>query len=325
MKTVVKSLAENDLSLGGEAKKPFARTFSTLLTRDLSLGLDDSFLVQATKAVATTEEIEKIENNFPQAITFENYSLTHDQAERLKVYIENGGEYPSFNGYNYSWVDYEKVKIFLSDLKYVFMWETYEKSTLGNGNSTDWFALLLAYWIEGKPIAVIINEKIKKYDKGEYTIVFCNKQKYQYDGSIKHKNYIVNQILDDIDKILIFKLGDYFSIFSEEYKQQKGDDSLFSNDWATFVEYGTGNWKLIELQKLGFSRENAKYVFAHAEEYEVHFAGDNPDIEEEPDGYLTLGYSILDDPNSSIREEANEIYNIEPRRFKSLDSFYDEY
>lgn len=68
--------------------------------------------------------------------------------------------------------------------------------------------------------------------------------------------------MDDIDTILNYKLADYFRIFSKVYKEMyPNNEELFNNDWADFIEYGTYRWEIIELQKVGFSRDSAREIF----------------------------------------------------------------
>ena len=61
-----------------------------------------------------------------------------------------------------------------------------------------------------------------------------------------------------IDKIILFKLSNYFLKISNAYKDIKGKPA--PNDWYEFVEYGSTNKRSIEIQKYGFSRESALYI-----------------------------------------------------------------
>ena len=69
-----------------------------------------------------------------------------------------------------------------------------------------------------------------------------------------------------IDRIILFKLSNYFLKISKAYKEIKQVESV-PNDWYEFVEYGSTNQKSIEIQKNGFSRESAIYIIRNEKDY----------------------------------------------------------
>ena len=71
-------------------------------------------------------------------------------------------------------------------------------------------------------------------------------------------------MLDAIERIILFRLSNYFLRFSNDFKRKTGADQ-FPNDWSEYVEYGTDNPITIGLQRLGFSRESAAYLRTHAD------------------------------------------------------------
>lgn len=66
-----------------------------------------------------------------------------------------------------------------------------------------------------------------------------------------HNNIIISEVLSVIDKIILFKLSNYFLKISNAYEDIKGKPA--PNDWYEFVEYGSTNKRSIEIQKYGFS------------------------------------------------------------------------
>ena len=77
-----------------------------------------------------------------------------------------------------------------------------------------------------------------------------------YNGSTKHKNQIINEVMKDIEHVINYKFSMYFLRFSEAIIKVRGKEALV-NDWYDYVEYGTNNDIVIDLQKHGFTREQA--------------------------------------------------------------------
>ena len=55
------------------------------------------------------------------------------------------------------------------------------------------------------------------------------------------------------------KISNYFLRFSTEYKKIH-NLSVISNDWYEYVEFGSSDSFELKLQRLGYSRETAKYI-----------------------------------------------------------------
>ena len=108
-------------------------------------------------------------------------------------------------------------------------------------------------------------------------------------------NIIINNTLDTIEKIIQFKIENYFSKFSELCKKKKGVESI-ENDWYEYLAYGTNKKEIIELQKIGFSREIALKIYK-SNKYIIYHQ----------DSFL-VSTKIFDDENDDIVEEANEVY-----------------
>lgn len=121
-----------------------------------------------------------------------------------------------------------------------------------------------------------------------------------YDGTTRHKNFIIAETLEAIEDVVLFRISNYFLRFSGEYKRQHGGISHFKNDWYEFVEYGTCNELRITLQRSGFSREASSYIRQNASEYIIY-------VDDEPKVKL----SIMECKNDMVKHEAEEIrYNV---------------
>ena len=120
-------------------------------------------------------------------------------------------------------------------------------------------------WVSGKPINEMIantityheENDVKLYlDYGEYTPV--------YDGSQAHINHIIDNLLENIEKVLRFTFERYFNHYHKVLTNFLGEDAAGHN-WAAFLEYGSKNPLVIAMQNLGVSRYTAQKIFKDPE------------------------------------------------------------
>ena len=69
--------------------------------------------------------------------------------------------------------------------------------------------------------------------------------------------------MNSLDKVILFKISNYFREFSTEYKKVNNIDGRFPNDWYEYVDYGTTDDIIITLQQCGFEREQAQNIKSH--------------------------------------------------------------
>ena len=137
-------------------------------------------------------------------------------------------------------------------------WEIYEKDTLGKGDKIKYYSVILIQWMEGKGLHEINRAAIKYYQTNGGNLVSYepNYHLEAYNDSPQHKNQVINEVMKDIEKIINYKLSMYFLRMSETIIEIHGENAL-KNDWYEYVEYGTNNNYIIQLQKYGFLREEA--------------------------------------------------------------------
>ncbi|MGR5925978.1 hypothetical protein ACT7CO_20655 [Bacillus pacificus] len=76
-----------------------------------------------------------------------------------------------------------------------------------------------------------------------------------------HINKVVNNVVSDIENVLRFKVKNYVSNYTllvNNISEEK--DLPQSNDWSEYLEYGTTENLIIELQNLGFPRHLATFL-----------------------------------------------------------------
>ena len=124
-----------------------------------------------------------------------------------------------------------------------------------------YYAFLMVLWMNSESVGQIISKTISHYKKNKKDIFdedFRESVLFDYKNK-KHINILINKLLGDIDMILRFKLEKYFNNYYLLLKEKLGEEKAGPN-WAEFLEYGTTDRKIIELQNIGFSRHLAKYI-----------------------------------------------------------------
>lgn len=216
---------------------------------------NDSYIVRdfRKEGILSPQNIINIRNRFSDIVrTDDDINISANQKQKLYTYIkEKEINYPST-------LDYSTCLSFLKELYNIFDWEIYEKETLGKGNKLNYYTVLLIRWMEGKGLHEIIRYSIEYYKTHNKQLVSYepNYHMENYNGSPMHKNQIINETMKDIEQIINYKFSMYFLRFSEAIIDIYGELKL-QNDWYEYVEYGTNNQIIIELQKFGFLREQA--------------------------------------------------------------------
>lgn len=239
------------------------------------LNNNDSYIHKEFKPFLENKEgeIKKAFSNKKQFVDHDiNISCSQVTSIRERI-INFNLKYPSLIGRN----RYERIIGFLEDLCIAFNWDETEPQFIGktdeNGkhNKIKFYATLINQWISEETISNIISNSInyydgllKKYHKGEISenkkpkIYLDGWKKVDYDGSDYHKNNIIASTLETLNHDILFTLNNYLIKFSKEYKELHSDESI--QDWQQYIEFGTTNYRMIMLQKLGFSREASYYL-----------------------------------------------------------------
>jgi hypothetical protein len=203
---------------------------------------------------------EKIYENFKSIdIALDDSKVTNDQTNDLIFDIKTEKiAYPDM-------INHSNIKTFLEKLFVYFNWEKYEsKRTIGKKSRLSYYAVLMNQWMRGQNIRQIINQSITYHnDTGE---IFNIREGVieKYIGSPEQINRIIVDCLTDIEDVLLFQLSNYFIKFSNLYKKVFGLDAL-QNDWSEYLDFGTNDDNVIFLQKMGFSREVAKFLIDNNE------------------------------------------------------------
>lgn len=245
----------------------------------------------------TKQDIREIKEQFREKTVPQDLPITTDQIDKVDKYIkEDKLEYPDK-------ITYNNVLTFLKELHEYYSWNIYEdKTTIGRKNNLAYYAVILQQWMLGFGIKQIIQQAIKYHEDNNtfYDINFG--MKVDYTGSLEQKNSIINETLNAIENIILFKISNYFSKFSSRYKEVNKIDEI-ANDWYEYIQYGTNDKIVIMIQKIGFSREAALKI--NKKGYWI--------LEEDK---LYIKSDIFLDSDELLREEAKAVQLNNYYRFK---------
>jgi hypothetical protein len=166
-------------------------------------------------------------------------------------------------------ISYSSVLEKLELLCDFYSWETEEatgkRKLFPSRDILKYYAVLMSNWMNSQPLNWMIANSIKYHkDKGE--IYDLNELVPFNLNSQKHINIVINNLISDIDNILRFKLKNYFSNYYDILAEKLGDNNAGEN-WGEFLEYGTNDRRVIELQNIGLPRHLAKFLLDNYSEF----------------------------------------------------------
>ncbi len=231
--------------------------------------------------------------------------ITEDQALSLEDAItQKGLKYPAFT-------DPSSVYEFLNRLKVVFDWDIYEADDLGRGNSILHFSFIVSDWMEGKGLNQIIKGSIRNIAKSGN---FWNRREHRFENYNPHDkmqmNLIIADTLYELENVVRFKISNYFREFTEKTKELY-PTAPQPNDWYEYVEYGTKDPLIIELEKIGYTRETASYIKASKERLLI--IGAKNDLIED---FSLNAAEIENSKNDDLKRETKKIRINLPELFK---------
>lgn len=133
---------------------------------------------------------------------------------------------------------------------------------LGNESRLGYYSVLMSEWIQSKPLNFMIKSTIVYHENNGIKISINGDPKNQVVFSISnfnHVNHVINSLLKDVENILKFKVKNYVINYLKLTNQ---DDS----QWQNYLEYGTYDSTIIELQKIGFDRTISMEIAQHKKE-----------------------------------------------------------
>lgn len=156
----------------------------------------------------------------------------------------------------------DSCKVALNKLYHLYNWGEEESGgrnpLVKDKSKLDYFAVLMYNWMKGTPLNMMIVNLIRYYSKKG--IIWDKDQFVNFNRkNRRHINIVINNLISDIDNALRYKFKNYFLnyylIISEKYKEY-----IHIFNWAEFLEYGTTDLSIIELQNIGLPRHLALFI-----------------------------------------------------------------
>lgn len=165
----------------------------------------------------------------------------------------------------------DELNKFFEQLYALFRWDIFEnKRTIGSINNISHFANLTARWISGQRLSKIILSRIVHYTKQGYRYNLYKNDNVVFHGTVSEKNDVIMEVMDELENCVKYSLSNYVKTFVKIYKKVYPDDTKPSI--SDYIDYGTMNDIIIQLQKAGLSRELSKEIYSK-ESYSVDDAG----------------------------------------------------
>lgn len=217
--------------------------------------LRSNFISNNESAEGLLKNISK-ENSVPEKI-LSAYSVIKAKHQN-KAFLTDNSERLILS----SDISYENVLEALEYLSEIYAWDTEESSgkdpMYRSKDSLKYYAVLMSNWMNSTPLSRMISSSIDYYtDKGQIwdidqLVDFSPNNKY-------HINLVINEIISNIDNVLRFKLKNYFGNYYDISSEKLGAGNAGKN-WGEFLEYGTTDLRIIELQNIGIPRHLANYL-----------------------------------------------------------------
>lgn len=145
--------------------------------------------------------------------------------------------------------DYESCSKVLHAMFDYYNWSEEEDSKkLGNRQNLPYYTVLMSEWLNSRPLNLIIQSTLNFYSKTKKKICTDYINWVEFDGSNSvHVNSVINDVMRDLENIVRFTIKTYVSNYMQLTDQA-------SSGWGDYLNYGTNDPLIIELEKLGFER-----------------------------------------------------------------------
>lgn len=159
-------------------------------------------------------------------------------------------------------IDYQTVLDRLRKLSIYYRWDIEESGGRNpmykTENSLKYYATIMNNWLNSTPLNLMITNAISFYStQGFYYVQ--NQQQPFIASNPHHINFVINELITNIDNILRFKFKNYFENFYLLLEKKLGGKNVGVN-WAEYLEYGTTDYQVIELQNIGIPRHLAMFI-----------------------------------------------------------------
>ncbi|NUJ97494.1 DEAD/DEAH box helicase [Candidatus Gracilibacteria bacterium] len=266
-------------SISGEnfTKKDFSSTekeiwdhYGNILLYHHKKGFDSNLITNYTKKLKDNSKLEKIAKEVSVPDDLLLISSNIKVKYQNNIYKNNEQTYEAFPNE----ISYDNCKMLLKKLYKDYNFKEEEScgkkamfpDYISHDKKIEYYATIMEKWLNSASLKKIISSTIK-YKQEKDGLIYINQIFETFDKNNPiHINQIINDLMNDIDYVLRYKLEKYFNNYYLILVEKLGENNAGSN-WAEFLEYGTNNKKMIELQNLGIERHLAKYLLDNFQDY----------------------------------------------------------
>lgn len=184
--------------------------------------------------------------------------------------------------------DYQSCLTLLKKMNESYLWNEEEsggRKPLVKKDSSKklrYYAVLVQHWVNSKPLNFIIKETIKYYhNEGDCLDIEVESNSYErFDKeNRRHVNALINTLMSDLENNIRFKIKSYVRNYALLYEMQ---DKIVHDNWADYLEYGTTDNFIAEIQNVGFPRHLATFLKkSHSNCFTVNDDGEISDFNSE--------------------------------------------
>lgn len=239
-------------------------------------------LIQATTDPNVFKQINKDANSVDKLENFKEYTTIPIKYQQKVFSTQDPQIIQKYIEFDANLITYDDIA-FLTE-KIMKTYEFYKRGLVKYEKSYNYYAHLIYNWIEGTTISCVIKSTINKIEKGEVAFLldefYVDKHRHYrpYIGDERQINLIINDILEKVENDVKHLCKTYFSNYIY-LNIQNGTMCPKMEKLADFIEFGTKNYKTIELQKYGFSRELSIYIQKKHNDCLTFSAGDLDNID----------------------------------------------
>ncbi|WP_226499311.1 helicase-related protein [Pseudomonas sp. MWU16-30322] len=162
-------------------------------------------------------------------------------------------------------INYDTALLALNTLSALYNWEMEESSgrtpLYRSRDTLKYYAVLIADWANTKPLHYMIQGALEYHEKkGEVWVV--DRMEPFNKNDKRQLNIVINGLISDIDNFIRFKIRSYFENYNNLLEARFGAEGAGPN-WSEFLEYGTTDSRIIELQNYGVPRHLAQFLIAN--------------------------------------------------------------
>ena len=239
-------------NLTDSEKKILEMYSNILLYQDIvesSSILKDKFIEKIGDNGRKTLKKKRSELEVPEKIIEQSININLDSQN--KILTSSATAFP--NSFDYD-ACFEILKILCQKYDWLYFESGGNRPLLKKESQLKYLAALMSNWINGISLNQIINYMTNYYhNKGNSRELEIENNLYiPFDKfNREHINALINQIIGDINTKIQFKIKNYITNYTL-LLVEKGIE--IDSEWSNYLEYGTIDRQVVELQNLGFSR-----------------------------------------------------------------------